>query len=1002
MKTRIIFIIIIFVVFISEMLGQIISERKYDPNKVVRHALENAVQVKYGNNYKIYYHIMDSLIVNSPPNEISDPYGTLAGCVLFSAWHRWQSKDSVVTGIYKNGQIIWDDYPGTKAGFGSELLIAKDINNDGEVDVLEAEYDQTLTYREGPGVSYLWILSWNGTRGKMINDIDPTTKQSMLVSTGGWYDYVDINRNSILVIRGEIDSVWQGDFPNLNPATLPNITYSWDGSKYGFFPSAHQINANEFYPADLMGVSMRCNVINENTKFIYNYSITNQPTSKQSIDNIYVGELEDTSSVYTPNGWIASDPRYFQGRLFYNATLDYWGALSPGHSIYGFGTVSTSLPMIVKYYVQGFRSFTQIATDEEYRNDIYTNSVSGCTLGSSDTVQKFVPLNFLDTLMSYTTQSRTLGWIKDQPTANKYLGYFALAKTSLGQNNITSTRTTLQRVLTDVNVDSTVNLTSEAYALIRYNTEYLLAQLPTAPLPGLFIKLVNSTGSLLANGTLQYRDSTWKDVTNNNDGTFTITTTRKKISLRMTYEYGTQTKSNVPVKNDTTIIFQTKNVTADLQTSSGNPLDTGIVQYNAGGWKDFGATTNGVVTKELLPIKYTFKMTYNNASIEKKQNIDSNAVVLFQTVNASVQLKNSSGNFIDQGVVQYNAGGWKDFGITSNGNVQKELLPAKYNFKMTYASASKNQAQDLDSNTIVVFQTSNVSVQLKNGQGLPLDTGVVQYNAGGWKDFGTTVNGITNKELLPVKYTFRITYGYANNEKAQNTDSNVVVTFQTVNAVVQLQNSQGSLMDTGIVQYNAGGWKNFGTTTSGMASKELLANKYNFRMTYAFANKDKQQDIGTNPIIVFQTINTIVQLQNSQGSPLDTGTVQYNAGGWKNFGTTTNGIASKQLLANQYNFRMTYASINNDKTQNLDSSNIVNFSTVLCIVRVTNSSGQLVSNAIVTYNASGWKTFGTTVNGIATKELLPANITFRVQSGKTKQDKAQDITTNPNVEFSLP
>jgi hypothetical protein len=368
------------------------------------------------------------------------------------------------------------------------------------------------------------------------------------------------------------------------------------------------------------------------------------------------------------------------------------------------------------------------------------------------------------------------------------------------------------------------------------------------------VKLLSSTGSLLTTGTLQYRDSTWKDATNNNDGTFTVATTRKKLSLRMTYEYGTQTKSGITVKNDTTIIFQTKNVAVNLQTSTGNPLDTGTVQYDAGGWKDFGTTSNGVVTKELLPINYIFKMTYNNASNEKKQNIDSSVVVL----------------------------------------------------------------------------------------------------------------------------------------------------FQTVNAVVQLQNNQGSLMDTGTVQYNAGGWKPFGITTNGIASKELLANQYNFRMTYAYANKDKQQDIGTNSTVVFQTVNAIVQLENSQGILLDTGTVQYNSGGWKNFGTTTNGIASKQLLSNQYNFRMTYAFINNDKVQNLDSSNTVNFSTVLCTVRVINSSGQVVNNAVVTYNAGGFKAFGTTVNGITTKELLPANITFKAQSGKTTQTKAQDITTNPNVEISLP
>ncbi len=437
------------------------------------------------------------------------------------------------------------------------------------------------------------------------------------------------------------------------------------------------------------------------------------------------------------------------------------------------------------------------------------------------------------------------------------------------------------------------------------------------------IKLLSSTGTPLTTGTLQYKDSTWQDATNNNDGTFTITTTRKKLSLRMTYEYGTQTKSNITVKNDTTIIFQTKNVSVNLQTSGGSPLDTGTVQYNESGWQNFGTTTNGVVTKELLPVKYKFKMTYNNASNEKTQNIDSIATVVFQTIPAKVQLLTSAGVSLDTGIVQYNSGGWNNFGTTMNGIVSKELLPAKYTFRMTYASASKDKAQDLDSNAVVVFQTINATVQLQNNMGTPLDTGTVQYNAGGWKLFGTTTNGTATKELLP--------------------------------------------------------------------------NNYSFRMTYAFANKDKQQDIGINSAVIFQTVNAIVQLQNSQGTPLDTGVVQYNAGGWKPFGITMNGSASKQLLSNQYNFRMTYASINNEKVQNLDSSNTISFATVLCTVRVTNSSGQLVNNAIVTYNSG--KPFGTTVNGITTKELLPANITFKVQSGKTKQDKIQDISTNNVVEF---
>jgi len=73
-----------------------------------------------------------------------------------------------------------------------------------------------------------------------------------------------------------------------------------------------------------------------------------------------------------------------------------------------------------------------------------------------------------------------LGWIKDQATANKYIGYFASAKTSLQQNNIDSARIKLQQVVNDVNIDSTSNITIEAYALLKYNTEYLRDHLETS------------------------------------------------------------------------------------------------------------------------------------------------------------------------------------------------------------------------------------------------------------------------------------------------------------------------------------------------------------------------------------------------------------------------------------------------------------------------------------------------------------------------------------------
>jgi hypothetical protein len=471
-------------------MAQIPQERKYDPNKTVKQMLINAVTSKYGAGYKVSFHIMDSLIANSSPDEMTDPYGTLKGCILFGAWcdpQEEKERDSIITGIFKGGQIIWDDYPGTKAGFGGALLVSRDINNDGEVDILAPRTDFNLMTREGSGITYLWILSWNGTRGKMINNVDPATHQSSIVSTDEVYELIDANRDSVLVIRGIIDSVWQEYFPNHNSTTLPKITYGWNGVKYGFWSTVRQIPENEFFPANNLEVSVQCKVSKSGNNFIYDYQWTNKSTSKQGVQDIYVGGLDDTSSNYAPAGWEASSSSYIGGRFFFSAHVDYDHTIKPCQTLTGFGMVSTVYPKIVRYYVQGLRTSTPTGSIDEYRNDILTNSATGYTLGTSDTSQPFIPLNFLDTLNSYINQSFTLGWIKDQATANKYLGYFVSAKTSLQQNNIDSTRIKLQQVLNDINVDSTANpatqmagkLTSEAFALLRYNTEYLLEHLST-------------------------------------------------------------------------------------------------------------------------------------------------------------------------------------------------------------------------------------------------------------------------------------------------------------------------------------------------------------------------------------------------------------------------------------------------------------------------------------------------------------------------------------------
>jgi hypothetical protein len=650
----------------------------------------------------------------------------------------------------------------------------------------------------------------------------------------------------------------------------------------------------------LYKVDSRCAINYEhgNKMFYYDYEFYNRPENKGNVLTIDIDISRDPNSIqydtvgfvfkskYTeqtfrrnfpkfasfivavgfpkvPEPYLKWTARLTPGRkasyTFSSDSID----LSPGTRIKDIVMMSKGLPGIRSFAVEPpfdvndyFLEPGDTATASTYEMDSIQYSViyRGWIVGPIAPSMIFKPSEWIDTLLSFTTRSRDLGWITTQPIANKYLALFTSAKSSLQANNIGSARATLNSVLTVVNQDSSSTLSSEAYALLRYNTEYLLSKLPLPP-SGAIVKLVSSAGARLTTGTLQYYSDSWKSAVNNNDGTFTIATTAKNLSLRMTYEYGTQTKSNVPVGSDT-----------------------------------------------------------------------------------------------------------------------------------------------------IIFQTVNAQIKIQNSQGIPIDTGTVQYYAGAWRNLGPTINGIASKELLPGTYSFRMTYAYASKDKQQDIGANTLVVFQTVNAAVQLQNSQGSLIDQGTVQYYSGAWRNFGVISNGSTYKELLPNNYSFRMTYAYASKDKQQDIGTNPTVVFQTVNAAVQLKNSQGNLISAeggqGTVQYYSGAWRSLGTTTSGVAFKELLPNNYTFRMTHEYVSNDKAQDLSANSMVSFSTVLCTVRVKSAStGQPVNNAMASYYSGAWRQIGNTVNGEVTKELLPANLTFRAKLGTVQQDKAQNLSTNSVVEF---
>jgi hypothetical protein len=839
--------------------------------------INQKVAAKYGQTVKVnFIYQIDSLEISNSkypaPYQINDTYGTLQNATIFTAI-KYDSPCKGLVGVYKNNNIIWDsdttinceDVYGDFTGL--TVFSIFDLNKDGVIDILFSSSRSGLT--SFSNIQRLYIYSFDGINGNLIsetNDDNISTLKSFLGV--GDFDFVDVDGNGIYEITG----LWY--LPNEDNAKT--VTYYWDGTNYIFDPSKPQPQPYEFLIQRNINTFTKSTVEKDASDFIYNYKIKNLVTGKQEINAVYFRcGVDSAIENFPPTGWISVNLfELFGFEDLHVPTLYENNHFIRIDSTKIFEFKSDGLPSIVTLFIQGYNRTPSledtidghVITFQDFYNNVISNSYISSTIGPSNLFYSLNEQEILDSMRNYGYQSYLFSWILNQATTDKYDSLFNTAKTQLQQNNNPAAINVLDSVLTDVEADNGMILTSEAYALIKYNTEYLKDQLTQSHGTPHNVRLLNSQGQLLTGGSLQYYDGGWKTAINNGDGTFLVDTERSTVSLRMSYEGGNETRQNVPIQG-AVVTFKTVNSKVELHNSQNQLMpapmgDQGSVQYYAGGWRDFGATSGGVASKELLPIQYSFRMAYAHASIDKQQNIGQDSVVVFQTVAAKVELHNSTGNLMptptgDQGMVQYYAGAWREFGTTSGGIVTKELLPKQYSFRMTYAYASIDKQQDVGSDPTVVFQTVNAQAELRdsNGNLMPApmgDQGTVQYYAGAWREFGTTSGGIASKELLPKQYSFRMTYAYASIDKQQDISTDPVVSFATVLAAINVTRQQNQALNGAQVSYYSGAWRTIGETVNGSIARELLPRNYTFRAAYQGTSANRQQDISQNSTVNIQ------------------------------------------------------------------------------------------------------------------------------------------------------
>jgi hypothetical protein len=201
----------------------------------------------------------------------------------------------------------------------------------------------------------------------------------------------------------------------------------------------------------------------------------------------------------------------------------------------------------------------------------------------------------------------------------------------------------------------------------------------------------------------------------------------------------------------------------------------------------------------------------------------------------TVHFKDSQGNYLAGGVIQYYSSGWQTLGTTVAGSSFSGLvtLPGtstNTDIKIVYLSGSKattNASVNVTTNPVFYYNTVLVTVKLETCNGVAL-VGAPKYYLNGWTQFGGGTTPAT-MELLPYSglgpgqgnYDFVMDYdGRRSPIKTQDISVDPVVVFKTTKV---------TLFGSNVLWYN-NGWTAF------VSPKEVMGGVSNRYLNIAWAD----------------------------------------------------------------------------------------------------------------------------------------------------------------------
>jgi hypothetical protein len=232
--------------------------------------------------------------------------------------------------------------------------------------------------------------------------------------------------------------------------------------------------AYDLLPRNRAQVSIQVEVTRGRSGLEYHYYITSSRQSTQEADEFYIDRrVEDARTISAPSGWSFSlYPRFLLGWVNREESATY---IHPGELRVEFACVSAGLPVIANYYVRGHNGKApQVFHGEDvWYSDLTGNSAKGRTLGAAVPEQPLNPSKFLDGIIRQLQEAESLGWVRSGAIARameqKLRNVRAVIRVARGYG---SGARLLGAMLEDLESQQR-SFSTEGYALVKYNVEYL-------------------------------------------------------------------------------------------------------------------------------------------------------------------------------------------------------------------------------------------------------------------------------------------------------------------------------------------------------------------------------------------------------------------------------------------------------------------------------------------------------------------------------------------------